>query len=571
MRMNARPWRGLVLIPCYNHGSTLATVIEGVRPLGLPVLVVDDGSDAETRLAVERAADPGNGVHVLHLPQNGGKGAACMAGFKWAHEHGFTHALQVDADGQHDLEAARGLLALSREHPEDLVSGRPVYDESVPKKRLIGRYVTHFWVWVETWSLVIKDSLCGFRVYPVEEALAAARSGRIGRRMDFDPEIMVRMYWRGCNVHFLPTRVIYPEGGISHFDMVVDNIRIARMHTGLFFESLVKAPARLFRRRRRHWSEMRERRSPRGMLGFKILCAVHRIGGRALFRAGLALVVLGMWATGGAQRRASRTFLRRVEERRRELGMTPSHVGSLTQFMTFGESILDRILAWKGELTIVGDIAVADETTRRTLFSGADGRGRLILVSHLGVIDASRAVCEREGLRKINVLVFDKHAPAFKAMMEELAPDSRMNIIPVDAIGMDTAIMLREAVDRGEWVAIAADRAPVGSGAEVRVVEADFLGRPAPFPIGPYVLAQVLECPVITMFVVHEDGRLVLKAEPFADSLPKVPSRERELRYREWAGRYAERLGREAVEHPADWFNFYDFWHEEKPLPGDNR
>ncbi|OSM49757.1 acyltransferase, partial [Aeromonas salmonicida subsp. salmonicida] len=149
------------------------------------------------------------------------------------HGLGFSHALQVDADGQHDLADIPALLAEAHRDPEALISGRPVYDDSVPKGRLYGRYITHVWVWIETLSFTIKDSMCGFRVYPLAASCALLEQVALGRRMDFDTEVMVRLHWAGVAVRFVPTRVIYPADGSSHFQLWRDNRDISWMHTRL--------------------------------------------------------------------------------------------------------------------------------------------------------------------------------------------------------------------------------------------------------------------------------------------------------------------------------------------------
>ncbi|HET7268130.1 MAG TPA: glycosyltransferase, partial [Oleiagrimonas sp.] len=179
----------------------------------------------------------------LHLPANRGKGAAVMAGIAHAGSEGFTHALQVDADGQHDLEDVPRLLALARTHPQQLISGRPGYDDSVPAVRFYCRYLTHALIWLDTLSLTLRDTMCGFRVYPVMPSLVLARRVRIGRRMDFDTDIMTRLYWAGTESLFVPTRVRYPEGGISHFRMVADNARMTWLHLRLFAGMWPRLPA----------------------------------------------------------------------------------------------------------------------------------------------------------------------------------------------------------------------------------------------------------------------------------------------------------------------------------------
>jgi len=161
---------------------------------------------------------------------------------------GHTPAVQVDADGQHDVRDIPRLLALAAAQPQALVTGVPIYDESVPRSRLYGRYVTHFWVWVHTLSFRIRDSMCGFRVYPLEASLAIWNAGGVGRRMDFDTDILVRLHWRGAAIVELPTHVTYPLDGVSHFDLLRDNLRISWMHTRLFFGMLRRLPRLLWQR-----------------------------------------------------------------------------------------------------------------------------------------------------------------------------------------------------------------------------------------------------------------------------------------------------------------------------------
>ncbi|HCL54406.1 MAG TPA: glycosyl transferase [Pseudomonas sp.] len=214
---------------------------------GLPCVLVDDASDAGCAQVLARLAQQTN-VFLVTLPVNQGKGGAVMAGLREAARLGFSHALQVDADGQHDLGDVQTFLEHSRHAPQALVCGYPQYDASVPKGRLYARYLTHVWVWINSLSLQIPDSMCGFRVYPLPATLALIDTVRLGKRMDFDPEILVRLAWRNQPMRWLPTRVHYPQDGLSHFRLVHDNALISKMHAKLFFGMLVRAPAILWRR-----------------------------------------------------------------------------------------------------------------------------------------------------------------------------------------------------------------------------------------------------------------------------------------------------------------------------------
>jgi glycosyltransferase involved in cell wall biosynthesis len=233
----------LVVVPVYNHGEAIGSMVEGIRRQGLPCLLVDDGSDPGCAAVLdELTLRHPDAVSLLRLPVNQGKGGAVVAGLREAARRGFSHALQIDADGQHDPTDIPGFVAEARQHPDEVITGCPIYDQSVPKGRLYGRYATHIWVWINTLSFDIRDSMCGFRVYPLATTIALIDSVELGRRMDFDCEILVRLYWRGVRIRNRDTRVKYPLDGVSHFDVWRDNVRISRMHASLFFGMLLRLP-----------------------------------------------------------------------------------------------------------------------------------------------------------------------------------------------------------------------------------------------------------------------------------------------------------------------------------------
>ncbi len=236
------------VVPSHNHWTAIGQVLAGLRLQGLPVFVIDDGSAEPARTALAGLQTPDNAVVVHRLAVNQGKGGAVIAGLHLAWEAGYTHAVQVDADGQHDLAALPVLLATAAHHPDALIAGRPVYDESIPLGRKIGRWMTHFWVWVETLSGRISDSMCGFRVYPLAATRSLLAEEEVGRRMDFDIEIMVRLFWRGTSVIQVPVKVIYPPENMSNFDLLRDNWRISKMHTRLVCTMLRRLPSILTHR-----------------------------------------------------------------------------------------------------------------------------------------------------------------------------------------------------------------------------------------------------------------------------------------------------------------------------------
>jgi len=239
-----------VLIPVYNHEHAVGAVVDAVLTHDVPCILVDDGSSAACAKVLDELAARLENVTLVRLPVNSGKGAAVLRGIKQAVDSGYTHVLQVDADGQHCIADIPKFIALAAARPDVIIAGCPQYDESVPKLRLYARYLTHIWVWINTLSLQIKDSMCGFRVYPVAAVIALIGRQKIGTRMNFDTDILVRLYWEGLEVQNVPTRVSYPTDGVSHFRVWLDNVLITRMHATLFFGMLLRLPRLLARKGR---------------------------------------------------------------------------------------------------------------------------------------------------------------------------------------------------------------------------------------------------------------------------------------------------------------------------------
>ena len=551
-------FRPCVLIPCYNHGAMIASVLARLAPFGLPCLVVDDGSDESTRKVLERLAAEQPEMMLIRLAENAGKGAAVIKGLEACARAGYTHAVQVDADGQHAIEDIPRLLALAERHPDALISGQPIYDDSIPRSRLYGRWVTHVWVWIETLSLQLKDSMCGFRVYPVSPTLRLAAREPLGKRMDFDTEVMVRLFWQGNTSVFLPTRVTYPQDGLSHFDALKDNVRISLMHTRLFFGMLPRIPGLLFRRRNQHWAKQDE---VKGLRGMRLMLRVWQRLGRRAFTVLLWPVIGVYWLTARPARQASQQWIAKVKQVLVQRNMpVPSRLNSFFHFMRFGNAMLDKVASWRGELKFDRDVVFAPGASE-TLNIAAP-QGKLLLASHLGDVEACRALAQLEGSKIINALVFSENAQRFKQIMREMAPQAGVNLMSVTDIGPDTAIAIKEKLERGEWVAIVGDRIAVNPqrGGEWRVIWSPFMGQPAPFPQGPFILAAILRCPVVLIYALRQQGKLTLHCEPFADPLI-LPRGERQQALQDAVDRYAQRLEHYALMSPLDWFNFFDFWH----------
>ena len=226
----------VIIIPCYRHGAELKKNLRSVRKLGIPVVIVDDGNPVP--LSEQLKGELDGGISVLRTERNGGKGCAMKHGFRQALEAGYTHALQIDADFQQDLQAVPEFFRLADQNPDALISGSPVYS-NVPAGRFLARYVTHFWVAVELGRCRLVDSMCGIRVYPLERTCRIMNARNVGSHMSFDTEIMIRLYWNGCDIITCPVKVIYHEGGISNFRALRDNLEISLCHTRLCVEKVL--------------------------------------------------------------------------------------------------------------------------------------------------------------------------------------------------------------------------------------------------------------------------------------------------------------------------------------------
>lgn len=238
-----------VIIPVYNHGGPLPAILRHLEPYGLPCLLIDDGSEESCAETVRGLSEQYPWARHVRHDINRGKGHAVKTGLLLAETLAYSHAIQIDADGQHTVEDLGKFLEAARENPSAVIIGQPIFDDSIPKIRYYGRYLTHVWVYINTLSFSIRDSMCGFRSYPVDACAKLIESAALGNRMEFDTEILVRLYWQGVPVVSVPTRVGYPQDGVSHFRPWEDNARISLMHAKMFFGMLRRFPALL----RRHF------------------------------------------------------------------------------------------------------------------------------------------------------------------------------------------------------------------------------------------------------------------------------------------------------------------------------
>lgn len=232
-----------IIVPHFDHVEEFRALLPGLAATGRHLFVIDDASPPEAFWRLAQLLDAnGHDSTLIRHPRNCGKGGAVASGLRAANEAGFTHAVQIDADGQHDPRDIPVLCTAAAEAPHNLICGEPVFGKEISAVRYYARYITLYLVWLETLSSVIRDPMCGLRIYPLQTMVLLLDATPLPTGMAFDPEILVRAVWAGVPLEFVKVRVRYPEGGRSHFRYVGDNLQISWMHTRLLGGMLLRIP-----------------------------------------------------------------------------------------------------------------------------------------------------------------------------------------------------------------------------------------------------------------------------------------------------------------------------------------
>ncbi len=300
-----------------------------------------------------------------------------------------------------------------------------------------------------------------------------------------------------------------------------------------------------------HWSQLEEK----GIIwGMQFLLKVHLLFGRRVLQFFLYPVVSYYWLINRTGRQASRQYLQRISAYLPTNSLRGSTYDSYRHFVSFANAIIDKLAVWSGAISLQdidyeGREAIIEHLT--------EGRGLLILGSHLGNIELMRAIASLRTNITVNVLVHTKHAEKFNALLNNRAKSNRVNLMQVTNTNAATAMMLQDKIDAGEMVVIAADRTPI-TGLN-RTSRAIFLGYPAYFPQGPFILASLLKCPVYTLFCLKHNHRHTIYFDWFSDNVI-LPRKNKDTALQTCIQEYADRLQHYCLKEPLQWFNFYDFW-----------
>ncbi len=301
----------------------------------------------------------------------------------------------------------------------------------------------------------------------------------------------------------------------------------------------------------KHWAQQGERGS---FFLMKCIAILTRLFGRTLVTPVLYGIVLYFFVTGRVARNSIREYQDNLARWSDRADLEASSIRIFHQFMAFADSLLDKLDVWHGRISLE-DLDVDDPCGIRQLSHQRQGRGQMLVGAHLGNLEVCRALAQIGKKVQMNVLVHTRHAESFNRLLNESGA-SHLRLIEVSHLDPVTMLQLSQRLEDGEWLAIAGDRVPLQEGRRSQV---SFLGQPAYFPQGPWLLAGMLKCPVSLLFCLKHQGRYRISLEPFAE-LVQWQRKNREQILTETVQRYADRLAARCLEAPLQWFNFYPFW-----------
>jgi predicted LPLAT superfamily acyltransferase len=338
---------------------------------------------------------------------------------------------------------------------------------------------------------------------------------------------------------------------------------------------------------KKHWSDSSEKIG--GYYGIRLMLLFYDYGGRTVFKLLLYPVMFFYYLFSKKQRAISKDFLNQVEKVRDLKGLPYEHYSSFTHFIAFGNMLIDKINAWRGNIHLYQEAVFMEDSEEVFYAYEKESRGKILLCSHLGNVEALRAVGTKDDTRAPEVysVFFTKNAQNFNNILKAISKEAQLNIIATDSIGPDTAIKLSEIIENKGMIAIVGDRTPVREKESCkdtshnneashnsqtdsvktkvnepqRVCEVDFMGRKAYLPQGAFILASLLKCPVQCLFALKNEktGKIEIYCRDLFDEV-KLPRKNKDAALQEYVQKYAELLEYFTIRYPYQWFNFFDFF-----------
>ncbi len=539
---NAPAFSPVVVVPSKDNVDTIAEVATACTAHGVPVLVVDDGCVDGTGDAARAVP----GVTVLVHPHNMGKGAALNTAFHHAWNAGHTHAICLDADGQHDAADIPAFVERCRTDPWAIHAG--VRDMSTaPGRSQFGMNFSNWWTWAETGHR-LGDTQCGFRAYPLEPVLSL---GLGDGRYEWEVEVLVRSLWQGVAVRDIPCRVFYPpeEERVSSFRPFWDNVRISLLNTRLVTLRILWPPTWINRVpppggtwRGQHLGTL---------WGWSFFIAMIRVFGRGPTHAAMVVMSAFYLLFAKPHRDGVLAYLRRAQAA--GLPVKAGWMDAWRIFHAFACSIVDRfVLLVRGPDAF--RIVHEDTATAKTTLESS---GAIFLTAHMGNPDLGATALQTvEYQRPVNVLQYTAGDDPYMILLKRYLPEGQApKVISLNA-GEDLASLeVIRALRRGEIVAIKGDRV-----VDERTVEVELLGATVELPTGPFLLAALAKAPLFVLGCFHEGGGAyrVIAGEPW--ELRFTSRKERQADLQRWTQRFATQLEVWAKRYPHQWYNFHDPW-----------
>ena len=302
-----------------------------------------------------------------------------------------------------------------------------------------------------------------------------------------------------------------------------------------------------------HWAEQNERGSK---LSLNLTRLIVQYSPLWVIKLVTFFVVSYFFLTSQKARRNIRRYQQRLQQTFPQVHLPRYPV--FCQFLAFGEAITDRFAVWQKKIRYAD--LIDDDTDNVYQAIRSEGRGQILVCSHFGNIEICRALVDNPNHSnfKLNILVHNRHAQAFNESLEK-AGASSLPLIQVEDLDAQKMLELHERLERGEWIAIAADRVPVRGDKTQKV---DFLGAQASFPQGVWLMASLLKAPINAIFCLKKWGDYHLKLRHFSGPI-EGRGKQRAENIEQAMQRYADLLAQECAENPLYWFNFYDFWEDD--------
>lgn len=532
------------VIPFYNHPAKIAKLVQILSELKHKIFIIDDGSNATSK-AVLKALKKEN-LEIFTRAKNGGKGAAIKDGLNLAHSQGFTHAFQIDADMQHELSNLHTFIALSKQNKNALICGQSVF-ENAPKARLYGRKITDFWVKINTLGGDIKESMCGFRIYPLGEIcplLPRAKSDR----MDFDIDILYLAYKAQIPFIWQEVKVLYEKDAVSHFRGFKDNFLISLTHAKHFLALPKFAFKKAFGRKNEEqkWFEKQEKASKFWLnVSVKFVTYLPSF----LVRFSCFFVVLFYYIFSFKERKFIKEFYINLQNYQRQNALKISKISVFRNFYEFGMSIADKIAVYKGKI-VLENLKIKD---KKFLFSELIDKkeGQIIITSHFGNIEIARVLSKALKDNRLCILVFNQHAQNFTQMLNELS-GTKIASVCVNELDLSKMLELKTMLENGTHLGIMGDRTAISG----KNLELNFLGKKCLLPQGAFLLATILKAEISMLWCEREKDGYEVEFE----KLESDKNLSKEKCVKNMAQNYVKALEKRVCKRPQLWFNFYDFW-----------